>query len=191
MAHGTNPYGDGAAAERIVGFLEAGFAQDVSEHPKAVAATRAHTGTVPLIRDARDDEVEAMRRLLRDYERSIGIDLCFQGFEDELENLPGEYVAAVQGAFLVADDGDDLVGCVALRALSAESCEMKRLYVDPRARGSGLGRQLVESVLDRARSFGYEKMLLATLPSMQTAQALTAGSGLWRRHRIGATRSQE
>ena len=109
--------------------------------------------------------------------RSIGIDLCFQDFKDELEKLPGDYVAATKGAFLVADDGDDLVGCVALRAFSAESCEMKRLYVDPRARGSGLGRQLVESVLERARSLGYEKMLLDTLPSMQTAQALY--------HRIG------
>jgi putative acetyltransferase len=127
---------------------------------------------VPLIRDARNDEAEAMRRLLRDYERSIGVDLCFQDFEDELEKLPGEYVAAAKGAFLVADGGDGLVGCVALRAFSAESCEMKRLYVDPRARGGGLGRQLVESVLDRARSFGYETMLLDTLPSMQTAQAL-------------------
>jgi N-acetylglutamate synthase-like GNAT family acetyltransferase len=127
---------------------------------------------VPLIRDARNDEVEAMRRLLRDYERSIGVDLCFQDFEAELEKLPGEYVAAVRGAFLVADNGDGLVGCVALRAVSAESCEMKRLYVDPRARGSGLGRQLVECVLNRARSFGYRKMLLDTLPSMQTAQAL-------------------
>jgi putative acetyltransferase len=127
---------------------------------------------VPLIRDARNDEAEAMRRLLRDYERSIGIDLCFQDFEDELEKLPGEYAAAVKGAFLVADDGEALVGCVALRAFSAESCEMKRLYVDPRARGTGLGRELVESVLDRARSFGYEKMLLDTLPSMQTAQIL-------------------
>jgi putative acetyltransferase len=124
------------------------------------------------IRDARNDEVDAMRRLLRDYERSTGVDLCFQDFEDELERLPGEYVAAARGAFLVADDGDGLVGCVALRAFSAESCEMKRLYVDPRARGSGLGRRLVESVLDRARAFGYEKMLLDTLPLMQTAQAL-------------------
>jgi putative acetyltransferase len=127
---------------------------------------------VPLIRDARSDEVDAMRRLLRDYERSIGVDLCFQDFEKELEELPGDYVAVTKGAFLVVDNGDDLVGCVALRAFSGESCEMKRLYVDPRARGSGLGRQLVESVLDRARSFGYEKMLLDTLPSMQTAQAL-------------------
>jgi N-acetylglutamate synthase-like GNAT family acetyltransferase len=127
---------------------------------------------VPLIRDARDDEAEAMRRLLRDYERSIGIDLCFQDFEEELEKLPGEYVAAAKGAFLVADNGDGLVGCVALRAFSSESCEMKRLYVDPGARGSGIGRQLVESVLARARSFGYRKMLLDTLPSMQTAQTL-------------------
>jgi putative acetyltransferase len=127
---------------------------------------------VLLIRDARNDEVEAMRRLLRDYERSIGVDLCFQDFEDELEMLPGEYVAAARGAFLVADNGHGLVGCVALRTFSAGACEMKRLYVDPRARGDGLGRQLVESILERARSFGYEKMLLDTLPSMQTAQAL-------------------
>ena len=118
-----------------------------------------------------------MRRLLRDYERSIGIDLCFQDFEDEVEQLPGEYVAAARGAFLVADNGHGLVGCVALRAFSAGTCEMKRLYVDPRARGDGLGRQLVESVLERARSFGYEKMLLDTLPSMQTAQALYRGIG--------------
>jgi N-acetylglutamate synthase-like GNAT family acetyltransferase len=132
---------------------------------------------VPVIRDARNDEVEVMRRLLRDYERSIGVDLCFQGFEDELEQLPGEYVAAAGGAFLVADNGDGLVGCVALRAFSAESCEMKRLYVDPRARGEGLGRQLVEGVQERARSFGYEKMLLDTLPSMQTAQNLYRAIG--------------
>jgi putative acetyltransferase len=77
---------------------------------------------VPLIRDARNDEVETMRRLLRDYESSIGVDLCFQNFEDELEKLPGEYAAAAKGALLVADNGDDLVGCVALRAFSGESC---------------------------------------------------------------------
>jgi putative acetyltransferase len=140
--------------------------------PDGPPASRNAPLNVPLIRDARDDEVEGIRRLLREYERSIGVDLCFQDFEDELEKLPGEYVAAARGALLVADDGDGLVGCVALRAGSPESCEMKRLYVDPSARGSGLGRQLVESVLDRARSFGYEKMLLDTLPSMQTAQAL-------------------
>jgi putative acetyltransferase len=126
------------------------------------------------VRDARPEDIVALRALLLDYERSLGIDLCFQSFDEELASLPGDYADERGGALLVAAG---VTGCVALRRLDPETCEVKRLYVDPSARGSGLGRALVVAILGRARQLGYQRARLDTLESMQSAQRLYREAG--------------
>jgi putative acetyltransferase len=116
--------------------------------------------------------------LLREYEADTGTSLCFQNFAAELAGLPGDY-AAPEGAMILARVGEELVGCVALRPVPGRpgSCEMKRLYVRPVARGSGLGRTLALAVMAEARRIGYARMCLDTLPSMRAAQDLYRALG--------------
>jgi ribosomal protein S18 acetylase RimI-like enzyme len=116
-------------------------------------------------------DVEAVRTLFLDYQESLGVDLCFQGFDRELAELPGDY-APPEGSLLVARAEDGIVACVALRRLDPQTCEMKRLYVRPTQRGLGLGRALAEAVIAEARRIGYVRMRLDTLPSMTEAAAL-------------------
>lgn len=116
-------------------------------------------------------EVGLARELFKEYHASIGVDLCFQEFDKELAGLPGDY-APPAGRLFLAYDGDELVGCVALRRIDAGACEMKRLYVRQPGRGKGIGRQLAEFVIHAAREIGYESMRLDTLPSMKEAIAL-------------------
>jgi putative acetyltransferase len=117
------------------------------------------------------EDIETIRTLFREYSAGLGVDLCFQGFEAELEGLPGDY-ATPAGRLLVAWDAAAAAACVALRRLDADACEMKRLYVRPRYRRTGLGRRLVEAVIGDARAIGYARMRLDTLPSMHEAIAL-------------------
>jgi putative acetyltransferase len=125
---------------------------------------------------ARDDEdLATVARLFREYQISIGVDLCFQGFEEELATLPGHY-APPRGAILMARAGRAAAGVVALRPLAAkgadDACEMKRLYVRPAFRAARLGRRLAEAVLAEARRIGYRRIVLDTLKDMTAAQAL-------------------
>jgi GNAT superfamily N-acetyltransferase len=128
------------------------------------------------LQPATDTDLDDIRGLLRDYAASLGVPLDFQEFDREVAELPGAY-APPGGALLVvrASAGGrpgEALACVALRALSAEICELKRLYVRPEVRGSGLGRLLVDAILAEARRLGYRRMRLDTLPGMETAQAL-------------------
>lgn len=106
--------------------------------------------------------------LFRQYQASLGVDLSFQGFEEELEGLPGEY-APPAGRLLLGRSGDRVGGCVALRPFGSGECEMKRLYVRPEFRGSGMGRMLVTRIVEEARVIGYARMRLDTLPGMERA----------------------
>lgn len=125
-----------------------------------------------LLRPARfPDDLRTVRALLREYETELGVDLCFQGFEEELASLPGDY-APPRGALLLAEVDGAVAGCVALRALDAEACEMKRLYARPAFRGRGVGRTLAEAIIAEAGRVGYAHMRLDTLPVMTEAQAL-------------------
>lgn len=122
-------------------------------------------------RIAQTADMELAAALFREYQQAIGVDLGFQGFEEELAGLPGKY-APPRGALLIAHVGSDAAGCVAMRPLDDRIVEMKRLYVRPASRGTGLGRRLAEAIIAAAKSAGYERMRLDTLGTMTEAIAL-------------------
>ena len=129
------------------------------------------------ISDAHDTRsVEIVRELFREYQQSLGIDLGFQGFDVEIATLPGAY-APPRGRLLLARDADTAVGCVAMRELSSDTCEMKRLSVRPECRAGGVGRRLAERLIAEARTEGYRQMCLDTLPTMAGAQRLYEALG--------------
>lgn len=121
------------------------------------------------------DELLVVQSLFREYADSLGVDLGFQGFDAELSGLLGKYEPP-EGRLLIAT-GPGAAGCIAMRRIDEQSCEMKRLYVRPQARGENLGRRLVERICEEARSAGYSRICLDTLPSMAAAQALYRSFG--------------
>ena len=125
-------------------------------------------------------ELDAVRDIFREYASTLGVDLCFQGFDAELAQLPGDY-AEPRGALLVAVVEGAVAGCCALRPLDTadypNASEMKRLFVRKAFRGFGLGRELAEAMLDRARQAGYACVLLDTLDDMESARALYTDLG--------------
>jgi ribosomal protein S18 acetylase RimI-like enzyme len=120
--------------------------------------------------------LDDVRLLFREYADSLGVDLSFQRFEQELATLPGDYGPPV-GCLLLAVRADEPVGCVALRPLGARDCELKRLYVRAGGRGLGLGRRLTEAAIEAGRELGYQRMLLDTLPTMEAALELYRALG--------------
>lgn len=122
-------------------------------------------------------QVARVRELFLEYAQSLGFGLCFQNFDKELADLPGDY-APPAGRLLLAEYEGQIAGCVGLRRLEAGICEMKRLYLRPQFRGKGLGSALADRIIAEARAIGYQRMRLETVePVMKDAVAMY--------HRIG------
>jgi ribosomal protein S18 acetylase RimI-like enzyme len=128
------------------------------------------------IRRAGPADLATVRAVFLEYARSLSFDLCFQNFEQELAELPGKY-APPQGCILLAESDGGALGVVALRPLDAQACEMKRLYVRPEARGTGLGARLARAIIDEAARLDYAVMRLDTHESMQAAIGLYQALG--------------
>jgi GNAT superfamily N-acetyltransferase len=128
------------------------------------------------------DDFTQARALFQEYAAWLAVDLCFQGFAEELATLPGAY-APPRGMLMLAGTLDAAIGCIALRPLTADesplgaAAEVKRLYVRPAARETGLGRRLVQTVIDGARAIGYGELKLDTLERMAEAHSLYAKLG--------------
>lgn len=122
------------------------------------------------------EQLGVVRTLIAEYARSLGVNLEFQSFEKEMAEFPGEY-APPGGCVLVAESDGRVAGCVCLRQIEPEICEMKRLYVLPEYHGRGLGRALAVAVIGKAKAMGYSCMRLDTLADMHRARALYRALG--------------
>lgn len=136
--------------------------------------------SIALISPVDEEGWSATRSILREYSQSLAVNLGFQGFEAELQGLPGDYQAP-GGLMLLALVDGAVAGCGAFRPLPdadyANACEMKRLYVRPAFRRFGLGRSLAQALMDRATEAGYSAMLLDTLDDMEAARGLYESLG--------------
>jgi ribosomal protein S18 acetylase RimI-like enzyme len=117
------------------------------------------------------ENLEHVRILFQEYAAWLGFDLCFQNFEEELAGLPGDY-ASPHGCLLLATYHNEITGCIAVRKIDDGICEMKRLFVRPQYQGLSIGRALAETAISEARTIGYHRMFLDTVPSMHRARAL-------------------
>ena len=135
---------------------------------------------IELLTPATPELLSATREVFREYAAQLGVDLCFQNFEAELADLPGDY-AAPRGALLLATVDGEVAGCGALRPLAdvdyPNACEMKRLFVRPAFRRFGIGRLLTQALMDRGLQAGYSNLLLDTLDDMEAARGLYTSLG--------------
>jgi putative acetyltransferase len=131
-----------------------------------------HNSRLQFVQAASPVQIAQARELFLEYAQSLGFSLCFQNFEKELAELPGDY-APPAGRLLLAECDAQLAGCVALHKLDSAICEMKRLYLRPQFRNQGLGRLLAEKIITEARQIGYRRMRLDTVePVMKDAVAM-------------------
>ena len=135
---------------------------------------------IELLTPTTPELLSTTREVFREYAAQLGVDLCFQDFDAELANLPGDY-AAPRGALLLATVDGEVAGCGALRPLAdvdyPNACEMKRLFVRPAFRRFGIGRLLAQALMDRGLEAGYSNLLLDTLDDMEAARGLYASLG--------------
>ncbi|RXT07050.1 GNAT family N-acetyltransferase [Ammoniphilus sp. CFH 90114] len=127
---------------------------------------------VSIIQASTSFHFEQARELFTEYAKSLDIDLGFQNFDDELENIPAKYGTSAGGCLLLAVDHQETVGCVAIRRMDEKICEMKRLYVKPDWKGQGIGKRLALSIIEEAMICGYGFMRLDTLSTMKPAISL-------------------
>ena len=127
--------------------------------------------------DSGEDLVH-IKELFIEYAKSLGVDLSFQGFEEELKSLPGKY-SEPEGSIVLALVGEKPAGCAALRRITEQICEMKRLYVRDEFRGVGLGRELADRIIERAKELDYKYIRLDTLPTMERAQDMYRDMGFY------------
>lgn len=151
------------------------------ENPRFSGTGKARNKTHKIvIRDADPagtGDMNSVRMLFREYVEALGEDLSYQGFEEELRELPGKYAPLEGGSLHLAIVDGLPAGCVAMRRIDDTECEMKRLFVHPGFRDMKLGSRLVETVLDAARSRGYRTMRLDTLERLEAARRLYYGYG--------------
>ena len=121
-------------------------------------------------------DYETGRQLFLDYQKWLGVDLTFQGFDEELERLPQMYCSP-DGCLILGRDEGAALACVGVRRVTDDTCEMKRLFVSESARGQGLGRQLAQEAVRAAQRLGYSRMVLDTLASMTAAHRLYESMG--------------
>lgn len=129
-----------------------------------------------LVQVSAGPRLDDIRKLFREYQRWLGVDLCFQSFEEELAALPGKY-GPPRGRLLLALEEGRPAGCVALRPIAGGACEMKRLFVRDEFRGLGIGRRLAEAIVKAGREMGYRSMKLDTVPKLKEALGLYASMG--------------
>ena len=126
---------------------------------------------IELVVPGKEEMIKTVKDLFNEYAESLDFSLCFQGFDEELAGLPGEY-GPPYGRLLLAFHDNDRAGCAALRRIDETTCEMKRLYLRPQFRGSGFGKRMAAEIIKMAQEIGYERMRLDTAPTMREAISL-------------------
>lgn len=121
-------------------------------------------------------EIEVLRGLMLEYQTELGVDLCFQSFQEEMANLPGQY-APPSGLLVLILANSQPAGCIAIRQLDNTTCEMKRMYVRPDFRGQGIAKSACEFLISEARNLGYQEMKLDTLRTLTPAISLYQSLG--------------
>jgi len=125
-----------------------------------------------------DEETTGAKKLIIEYAQWLNLDLCFQGIDNELNNFPDKYKEP-DGAFIIAKENDDIIGCVGFRKLEPKICEMKRLFVNDNNKGKGIGKKLVEIIIEEAKTKKYEKIRLDTINTMTAALSIYYKNGFY------------
>ena len=116
-------------------------------------------------------DFQTARELFEEYAAALNVDLCFQGFDEELKTIHLQYNLP-KGCLVLVRENEKIIGCAAIREFENLSCELKRMYLKPEFRGKGIGKKLLQFMFEKAKTLGYSKMLLDTLPLMKEAQHL-------------------
>jgi ribosomal protein S18 acetylase RimI-like enzyme len=131
---------------------------------------------ITVLRGETPGALDMIRRLIVEYAASLPVDVSHERIEDEMKKLPGDY-ASPRGTLLLAMDGEHPIGCAALRPVDSEVCELKRVYVRPEARGRGIGRLLIVTLICSAQRMGYRRIRLDTIPELKPALGLYRSLG--------------